>query len=271
MADAAKVPHISRLVLWFFRGIVRGYFRRHFTAVRIARQAHGDAFAAPRLIIYANHSSWWDPMVLVLLAHKFMPQRRHYAPIDASALERYGIFKHLGMFGVEMKTARGAANFLRTGQAILEQQGVLWITPQGRFADTRERPLDFKPGMAALAARARGGCIVLPLAIEYVFWNERLPEALMHFGEPVEVNGQTTEELQLELEAALLQTMEALKAEAMRRDPAGFRLLHHGTVGTGGFYEIGQRLKALLRRKHFQPEHSASSVPPAIPPHEERG
>lgn len=263
-------PHISRFVLWFFRGIVRGYFRRHFSGVRLSRASHLASFSDERLIVYANHSSWWDPMVLVLLAAKLMPGRDHFAPMDASALERYGIFKQIGVFGVEMKTARGAAQFLRSGRAIVEGGGVLWVTPQGRFADSRERPLGFKPGLAALAAKMEGGCTVLPLAIEYVFWDERLPETLLHFGDPVHVDGQSVDEVQQMLEAALLKTMEALKEEAMTRDPATFSLVHDGTVGTGGFYEIGQRLLATARRKSFQPRHTAIVIPPPIQ-QEERG
>jgi len=255
-----NVPPISRPILWFFRRIVRGYFRRHFSAVRLSRESDLSAIGDGRLIVYGNHSSWWDPMVLILLAHRMMPKRRHYAPMDAEALERYAIFKHLGVFGVQMKTARGAAQFLRTGSAILNNGGVLWVTPQGRFADARERPLNFKPGLAALAAKLEGGCTLVPLAIEYVFWNERLPETLLRLGEPVRLHGITTAEAQEKIEAALLKTMEALKAEAIARDPAAFSLLQHGTVGTGGFYEPIQRLWAWLRRRPFQAAHSVLPV-----------
>jgi len=252
-----SVPHISRFVLRFFCGIVRGYFRRHFSGVRLSRESNLAHFGDERLIVYANHSSWWDPMVLVLLAEKLMPRRNHFAPMDAAALERYGILKRIGVFDVEMKTARGAVQFLRTGTAIVESDGVLWVTPQGRFADARERPLGFKPGLAALAAKMDGGCTMLPLAIEYVFWDERLPETLLRFGEPVRVNGQNADEVQQLLEAALLKTMEALKVEAMARDTAAFSLMLDGTVGTGGFYEFGQHAMAMVRRRRFRPEHSA--------------
>lgn len=265
------VPHISRFVLWFFRGIVRGYFRRHFSGVRLSHASNLANLSDERLIVYSNHSSWWDPMVLVLMAAKLMPQRDHFAPMDASALERYGIFKRIGVFGVEMKTARGAAQFLRTGNKIVHSGGVLWVTPQGRFADSRERPLGFKPGLAALAAKMDGGCTILPLAIEYVFWDERLPETLLHFGDPVCVNGQSVEEVQQQIETSLLNTMEALKAMAMARNPAAFSLVHDGTVGTGGFYELGQRMLATVRRRSFQPEHTAIHIPPPIRRQEERG
>ncbi len=258
-------------MLWFFRRIVHGYFRRHFTAVRVTRSANLSGLrgeGSDRLLVYANHGSWWDPMMCVLLAQRLMPGRNHFAPMDAASLERYGILKRIGIFGVEMKTARGAAQFLRKGLAILLQKGVLWVTPQGRFADARERPLVFKPGLAALAARVPGGCTVQPLAIEYVFWDERLPEALLHFGEPVRVQGQTAAEVDTLLQAALLETMETLRGFAIARDSAAFKVLQVGRAGTGGYYQIGQRVMAGLRGRRFQAQHTAT---PGAMHHEEHG
>jgi 1-acyl-sn-glycerol-3-phosphate acyltransferase len=262
-------PQISKSILAFFRHIVRGYFRRHFRAVRIANpKAFTSLPTSTPLIVYANHSSWWDPMVLVLLADRLMPRRSHFAPMDAAALKRYPILKRIGIFPVEMKTPRGAAQFLRTSLALLAQNAVLWITPQGRFADARERPLAFKPGLASLAAKAPKGCTLLPLAIEYVFWDERLPDTLLQFGEPIYIlHGETAEAVEQLLTAALLETMEALKHKAIARDPAAFEILHTGRVGVGGFYELGQRLLAKLRRRPYQPAHT----PPPLAAQKPRG
>ncbi len=253
-AAPQPVPAISKPVLAFFRSTARRYFRRHFHAVRVSGIERFTHPGQP-LIVYANHGSWWDPMVSVLLAAERMPGRRHYAPMDAEALKRYPILRRIGIFPVEMNTARGAAQFLRTGKAILQSGGVLWVTPQGRFADPRARPLDFKPGLAALAARVEGGCTLLPLAIEYPFWDERLPETLLHFGEPVPIYPRD-EAAQPRLEAALLTAMEELSAAAIARDPRAFTLLRRGSAGAGGFYAIGQRLLARLRGRTYIAEHT---------------
>jgi 1-acyl-sn-glycerol-3-phosphate acyltransferase len=248
-------PTISTPVLKLFRQIVKGYFRRHFHAVR-ASGTHRFTDAGAPLIVYANHGSWWDPMISILLAGELMPQSSHYAPMDADALARYGIFKQLGVFPVEMKSARGAVQFVRTGSAVLTGGGVLWVTPQGRFADARERPLAFKPGLAVLAAR-NAPCTVLPLAIEYPFWDERLPEALLHFGEPVQVlEGESEEMIQSRLERALEAAMEDLKVMAIGRNASVFTTLARGSAGTGGFYALGQRFKAMVRRRPYQAEHT---------------
>jgi 1-acyl-sn-glycerol-3-phosphate acyltransferase len=262
-------PHISPAVLAFFRRIVRGYFRRHFRAVRVSNPHYLATQTTGPVIVYANHSSWWDPMVSVLLAYKLLPRRKHYAPMDADALERYGILKRIGIFGVDLHSVRGAARFLRTSLDLLAQGGVLWITPQGRFADPRERPLAFKPGLAALAARCPQGCTLVPLAIEYPFWNERLPETLLHFGEPVHIDGQSTEEANSLLQAALLEAMQTLEQKSIARDPGAFEVLQSGSVGTGGFFQLGQRLKAVVTGRKYQPAHTP--LPENLLAQKERG
>jgi hypothetical protein len=146
-----EAPPISLMTLRFFRRIVRGYFRRHFHAIRVSQVERFSALAksnAGPVIVYANHSSWWDPMVSVYLAERLMDARQHYAPMDAAALERYAILKRVGIFGIETNSARGAVKFLKTSESILIAGGVVWITPQGRFVDSRVRPLEFKPGLS---------------------------------------------------------------------------------------------------------------------------
>ena len=245
-----ELPTISGFTLRFFRRIVRGYFRRHFRAVSVQCAERLASVNGP-LIVYANHSSWWDPMVSILLAAVLLPGRKHYAPMDAEALKRYPILRKLGIFPVEMSSARGAAQFLRTSEAILAAGGVLWITPQGRFADVREE-LVFKPGLGALAARVPDVTLV-PLAIEYVFWDERLPETLLRVGEPLRVaEGASTEQL----EAALAAVMAELKAAVLARDPRAFSSLLRGGRGTGGLYGLGRRLRAWITRKPLAMDHS---------------
>lgn len=208
------VPSISRPALLFFRGVVRIWFQLHFDRVLLL----GDvpANGGGPLLVFGNHSSWWDPMIAVLLATKLMPGRRHFAPIDENALRQQWLLSKIGMFPVEINSARGARQLLQAGLGIAREDGVIWVTPQGRFADTREEPLGFKPGLAALANRL--GCTLLPLATEYTFWNSRRPVAFAHFGKPL--HGPVTTG---QLETALAGTMAELKSCVLTRDAAQFR------------------------------------------------
>jgi 1-acyl-sn-glycerol-3-phosphate acyltransferase len=250
-----KVPQISGLALRLFTRIVQSYFRRHFRAVLI-QNAHKVQEIKGPLIIYANHSSWWDPMVAVLLAQRLLPERKHYAPMDAEPLKRYPILRKIGIFPVELGTPRGATWFLRHSEAILKSGGVLWITPQGRFADSRERPIIFKAGLAALVKRVPEATL-LPLAVEYTFWNERLPETLLRFGPSIQVGQHLSiEKATSGLECFLTMEMDALREAALTRDPSQFDVLLEGSRGTGGFYALGRRIRALFGGKGFQEDHS---------------
>ena len=254
-----QVPPISALTLRLFRRLVRRYFRRHFRAVLAQhpdrlRDTHGP------LIVYGNHSSWWDPMLIVLLADLLLPNRKHYAPIDANALKKYPILRKLGIFPVEMGSQRGAAQFLRTAEAILRDGGVLWLTPQGRFADPREFPLAFKPGLAALALRMPE-IPLLPLAVEYTFWDERLPETLMHVGQPVHITPtRNTAEATQVLESSLSNCMYALQQAATKRQDSALTQILSGGRGTGGAYGLLRRLRAIFKGSRLDPDHSRRSA-----------
>ncbi len=219
-------PAISRPVLTFFRLITRVWFQFHFNSVLTLETApFTGADPTQPLIIYGNHSSWWDPMIAILLAAKLQPRRSHFAPMDESSLAHNRLFRQIGIFPVDIHSTRGARQFLQTSSSILGRRGVLWITPQGRFADTRELPLAFKPGLASLASRA-SGCTLLPLATEYTYWNSRKPHAFAHFGQPVvcsRFGDKPT--LTHQLEQALTQTMDELKACVLTRKPANFTRL----------------------------------------------
>jgi len=255
MALEPDVPPISGVTLRLFTRVVKRYFRAHFRAV-MAQRAEVLERARGPLIVYANHSSWWDPMICILLARVVMPHDTHYAPMDAAALERYPILKKIGIFPVETGTARGAAQFLRTSQAVLAAGCVLWLTPQGRFADVREFPLAFLPGLAALAERMPH-VPLLPLALEYTFWDERLPEALVYVGDPfTTTTGGKLAAITSELEQALAATMLALQQASVARDATAFRVLLTGRRGVGGVYGMFRRTLAKLLRKPAQLDHT---------------
>ena len=95
---------------------------------------------------------------------------------------------------------------------------------------------------------------VLPLAIEYTFWDERLPEALLRFGDAGASwrRDEPSEAAASRLESALVETMEELKGAAMARDAGAFRVLLRGGRGTGGMYGIGRWVRGMFTRRPVQ-------------------
>ncbi len=244
----------SQSLVTGFTRYLRWYTARNFHAVRIARAGLPDIPAGRPLILYGNHPSWWDPTIYYLLAARFMPGHRGFAPMDAASLAQYRVFRRLGVFGIE-PGQRGAARFLRVSREVLaDPRNALWITAEGGFTDARERPVRLRPGLAH-AVRTAPEAVVLPLALEYPFWNERKPEALARFGPPVATGARDVATLTGRLADALEGSMDALAADARRRDPAPFITLHQGTVGVGGAYDMWRRARALLAGRRFDPSH----------------
>ncbi len=259
LTTRCAVPAVSKAHFQWFTWYARGYLRRHFHSLRVSLSTTPLSSRLP-LVIYLNHASWWDPLVCLALKQHYYPERVGYAPMDAKALERYRLFRRLGFFGVEQGSRRGAAQFLRVSTAVLGRANTLLVvTPQSRFEDARARPVRFLPGLGALAARTRHAVFV-PMAVEYVYWEERLPEILVRFGESVCIRdgrseGGETPDWTGFFEARLAAAQDALSSESMRRDPLAFEALLRGAGGPGGVYDLWRWLRARWRGEPFVPEH----------------
>jgi 1-acyl-sn-glycerol-3-phosphate acyltransferase len=252
----AGVRPASSALVRAFSVIARRRLRLGFRAMRAIHPERLTNARGP-VIVYLNHPSWWDPLACLVASRALLPQRAHYAPISSESLKKYRIFRQLGMFPVAQDSVRGAAQFLRASDAVLASGAVLWITAQGHFTDARVRPTVLKSGLGALLTR-RDGVTLLPLAVEYTFWNQRLPEALLAFGEPIPVGygrEHSAAEWTAYLASALQQTQEELATEAMHRDETRFQTLLEGGRGSAGFYGIWQRLRASFRGDQ-SPDHA---------------
>jgi hypothetical protein len=248
----------ERLFRLFARYAAR-YLRRHIHGLRLASWGQPPAGTDGRpLVVYSNHPSWWDALVYILLAHRMFPQRHGYAPMDAAMLQRYRIFHRLGAFAVEPETPAGAKAFLSHARAILaDPAALLFVSAPGRFVDVRVRPQGVKAGVAWLPEIAPTA-ILVPLAIEPLFWDERKPELLLAFGTPAlasELATLSRPARRLALERSLHDTMDRLRDAALTRDPAGFDSLLSAGTGVGGLYDLWGRLGATLRGRRFDPSH----------------
>jgi 1-acyl-sn-glycerol-3-phosphate acyltransferase len=252
--DPARVR--SETLFWLFGWYLRWYFWRRFHAVRLSRSGLPRVPAGRPVIVFSNHPSWWDPALYILLQTTLFAGRRGFGPMDAAALGQYGVLQRMGVFGIELDSPRGAARFLKTSLRLLaDPRTVFWITAEGAFTDPRTRPVRLRPGVAHLARRVPGA-VILPLAIEYTFWNESRPEALARFGPPIETGRERgVAEWQALLEGALAETMDALAAESAARNPGLFVPLVRGGAGVGGIYDLQRRVRALLRGRRFDPTH----------------
>jgi 1-acyl-sn-glycerol-3-phosphate acyltransferase len=257
-----SIPKISKHLLSLFAIYSRLHVHRHFHSVRILQDGLPPADVPAPLLIYLNHASWWDPLICLLLARIFFPERNSYAPIDAGMLNRYGFFKHLGFYGINVNSKVRAKEFVSISSALLASTlNAIWLTPQGRFADVRKRPLEFQPGIGVLAATLPGVCF-LPLAIEYTFWTEPRPEALLCFGEPITSGSLTDREpaawtnyfgQQLEI------AQQKLADRAMDRESGDWMVLEQGVDGITPIYDASRWLQSRVMRRPFVRGHSGTA------------
>ena len=251
-------PRISAGMMKLFAAYCRRYVRRNFTALRILKSGLPPGDPSRPLVIFLNHASWWDPLVCLLLSREFFPDHHSFAPIDSAALERYRFFRHLGFFGIEPQTQRGARAFLRTSHALLaSSRNALWLTPQGRFMDVRNRPLRLQAGIGALAAR-EPETIFLPLAIEYAFWTEPRPEILVAFGDPF-LPGHEPARGAAEWTDTFTEALESVQDElatgSCRRDANEWIMLNRGKSGVSGIYDSWRWLQARIHGEEFERQH----------------
>ncbi len=250
---------LSPAVCRIFDRYLNRYFAKNFHGVRLARDGAPPPVDADHgLVVFCNHPSWWDPLIMFYLSWNLYSDRKGFGPIDAEALEKYRFMRKIGLYPVEQETSRGSVDFLNVSNGLLlHPMTSIWMTPQGQFADARVRPVAFKPGIAHLA-RDCGAVTFVPLALEICFWNESKPELLVRFGTPLSSAGpkdKPMEDWQNQLQMALQTAQDKLAMDAMSRDPERFTSLLQGSVGVGFAYDAWRRVKALATGKRFSAAH----------------
>lgn len=246
--------------LWYSRRLVA----KRFHAMRILKGSEPVVCDDTSVLVFGNHPGWWDPIVAVVVNDVYFQPRTCYAPIDAVAVKRYPVMEKVGFFPVEQDSVQGAREFLRTMTTLLDDpQATVVLTPEGRFVDVRNS-VPFQPGLAHVVSKAERTSVI-PMAIEYTFWNESTPELLFAFGPSIAIDehrdtSRTKESWNAELEAALKATQQKLREAAITRDPKKFHAIIRGRTGFGGVYDFARRCKAAVLGKPFQPSHEPTHV-----------
>ena len=273
-SQAPELPTVNPWVLAGFRWIARRHLQRHFHCVAVNSEELKSVAASPadRFVIYANHASWWDPLLAIFLAQRIFPDLVLYAPIDAVALRKYRIFSKIGFFPVERGSLAGARAFLNASKKILSRPGAsLWLTPEGRFTDVRDTESELASGLAHIistwnhlscSCSDSGDAPIrfwaIAAAVEYVFWEERKPEVLVRLSRPVMISDgvfRTKDAWSRLLKRQLLDVQRQLAESSIARDAAAFERLLGGSSGTSFAYDAWRRLAALWRGQRFEVEH----------------
>lgn len=218
-------------------------FRKDFHAVRAAPGTLEELRAAGRhegpIVIFGNHVSWWDPMLAVLLTDIVMPGRSLVAAMDTDELQRFRIFRKLGVFGIRPGDREALDPMVGYLERVFrdDPKSAFWVTPQGSFADVRSE-LRLRPGAAAVMSRLEAAGVqikAISLAVEYGFWVERKPEVFIRATEvtrPLNEQRETsTTDWLRAMRSSLGDNMQELATLVTAREPGALDVVLGGEQG----------------------------------------
>jgi 1-acyl-sn-glycerol-3-phosphate acyltransferase len=271
LIPAAPNRRVQDVFIWYARRLAR----KKFHALRLdpASLPCLESLAGePRPVLVAmNHSSWWDPILGVLVGSRFCRERSHLSPMDSVQLRRFSFFRRLGLFGINPDSPASMDAMLAY---ILERfrvdpSPILWITPQGEFTDVRE-PVRVRPGLAALASRltsagAGDGLRMVAMASELAFWQDARPEVFIRVVDVPPPPAPGLGAWQRTITGAMQANADALAALVRARDPGAFTNLLGAGPATGAarvhpVYDLYLRLtgrsgRLTTRAERLAPAH----------------
>ena len=233
-----------RLFRWWFSRHARGRLRQCFSAVRAEGLDHlRAALAAGPVLIVSNHTSWWDPLVVLYLTEHTLRCDGH-AMMDAGNLLRLPFFAMVGAFGVDLANPSDGAGAMRYAARLLSAPGrMVWVFPQGRERPVTERPLGFRAGSAEVARVAR--CVTVPIGLRYEHRGAERPELLMSIGQALPWTKDVTA-ARAAHEAAVTARLDALDAALREGGTEGFEVLE--ATGPGAAARWAERALVAMTR-----------------------
>lgn len=211
--------------VWFeklFAVYNRNLLKRRFKSLRVKNAAglKSRDVNIP-LIIYANHSSWWDGLVLFEIL-KFS-EFDSYVMMEEKQLVGLKFFRLLGAFSVVRENYREAFESIDYAAGILKsgRRKTLLIFPQGEILPNDFRPLKFYNGFSHIVSKT-GKCYSVPCSIRFEFLSDYKPEIFLRFGEVELVDAGENFNKKAFTKAAELKMLENL--ETLRSDITGRNL-----------------------------------------------
>lgn len=198
----------NRLFIKVFDLYCRTLFWRRFDEVSInCNYRPGES---QKTIYYLNHNSWWDGLIPFLLNQKLFQQNAR-GMMEDTQLSRYSFFSRLGVFSINLRSARSSMQSLRYAIRSMERpHAALYIYPQGKIVPFSTTDLQFKKGIGWLAKKIPEADLV-PVGIHIHTRESDKPRLEINVGEPVQVSRNlSSEEINKSLKeelSGLLQNM----------------------------------------------------------------
>jgi 1-acyl-sn-glycerol-3-phosphate acyltransferase len=172
------------------------------------------------MIIYANHSSWWDGLAVSEILRRC--DYENYVMMEEKQLKKLFLFRKLGAFSVVRENPREAVKSINYAANLLQENPnrTILIFPQGEILPNDVRPLEFYNGISRIIEKI-GKCSVLPMALRYEFLGNFKPEIYVKITAPENFNDTLQidkKELSRKLSAKLTETLDVLKTDVISKN-----------------------------------------------------
>lgn len=139
------------------------------------------------LIIYCNHSSWWDGLVALQISHR--AGLDSFVMMEEKQLKKLFLFRQLGAFSVNREKPREAFKSIDYAAKLLIENSkrTLWIFPQGEILPNDLRPIKFYSGLTKIIKKVEN-CSITSLSIRYEFLGEFKPQIFVKIEEPKSIS-----------------------------------------------------------------------------------
>lgn len=201
----------------FFAIYNRNLFKRRFFSLQIFGLNFLQESKKFPVIIYANHSSWWDGLVAFEVSRA--ANLDSFIMMEEKQLKKLRLFRRLGAFSVVRENPREAVRSINYAVNLLEEdrKRTLWIFPQGKILPADLRPITFFNGVSRIIEKTEN-CYAVPLGIRYEFRGEFKPEIFVKIGAPEffkKSENFKSKELTKQLQMNLTSVLDDLKAEVI--------------------------------------------------------
>jgi chlorobactene lauroyltransferase len=218
-----------------YRLFARRSLARTFDTVWLQHHGPLPAPAGGPLVLYLNHSSWWDGYLMYVI-HRVVLRGQFdvHLLMEEKQLRAYRFFTWSGAFSVNrndpddsLRSQQYAASLLRGGS----RPRALFIFPQGKIVPADRRPLVSFPGIARIIALA-DPVTLCPVALRYEFLGQQWPHAFIRLGpthhavEPANIAATMAD-----VTARLTEACDALREDVLGLRLDRFRPLLRGRLG----------------------------------------
>lgn len=177
------------------------------------------------LIIYVNHSTWWDGLIVFQILRLF--EFESFVMMEDKHLKNYPLFRRLGAFSVIREKPREVVKSLNYAAQIMKEnnRSALVIFPQGKLIHNEQRPIHFFNGISRIVEKV-GHCMLTSLSIRIEFLKQFKPEIFVKIGIPKElrVNSQfSSKRLTKKLAEEMTLCLDALKNDIVNKNTQNYQ------------------------------------------------